>query len=489
MSIKKGIDLKVNVKPGYFNLIHQSAYEGPCRTGSGRQLTKEFDTEIGNQKFEDYKKTLKTVYDESVVNMLDPELLTWTDEFILRDEQMQKITKDIDKTDLFLFDGVFHQFPASEIAIRYKKPVGIIGSCASADGVAGLRNKNLESYGFIDPQDASRFMRLFRIKKVLRNTHVLVILKQEIVSKGVLSTITDLEKLKTDLGIRFTFLNAEDLIQRTRDITPEQCARAEKIADEIIAGAEKNTMTKTNIQKSAEFYIVIRDTLEKYECNAFTMPCFEVCATKVFDKELKATPCLAHILLKEEGIPSACESDINCLVAMTILMNLSRKAPHMGNTHPMTSEEKTDQSTPSGLIVPDEIKEEKNLVSTWHAVQPRKMKGIDGPNTPYHVQSFTHSGWGATLRYDFNRDKGKTITLLRMHPNGKKMFAVKGEIVLGVNMDKKGCDTGFYWRVADVRDFFKKELEFGHHYAWVFGDYIEDLKEIGDILGIEVVTA
>jgi len=46
-----------------------------------------------------------------------------------------------------------------------------------------------------------------------------------------------------------------------------------------------------------------------------------------------------------------------------------------------------------------------------------------------------------------------------------------------------------YWEVADVKDFFKKQLDFGHHYSWVYGDYIEQLKDLGEVLGLEVVTA
>ena len=332
-------------------------------------------------------------------------------------------------------------------------------------------------------------MPLLRVKKAIKNTKVLVVLKKEIISKGVLSTITDLERLKIEQGVNFTYINAEELFNEVRAISREQKNRAETITDEIINHAEKNAMTKENIQKSVEFYIVIRDLLEKYECNAFTMPCFEVCATKVFNDEFQFTPCLAHSLLKEEGIPSACEADINVLMAMNVLINLTRKAPHMGNTHPVAQEEKTDQSIPSGLEIVPEIQDKENIVSTWHAVPTRKMKGIDKDNIPYNIQSFTHSGWGATLRYDYNRDKGETITLLRFHPTGKKMFAINGEIVTGAGIDKVGCPTGFYWKVADVKDFFKKELEFGHHYAWVYGNYIEQLKDLGEVLGLEVVTA
>jgi hypothetical protein len=488
MSLKKGIDVKLNVKPVYFHLIHEQAYEGPCRSGSGEQLTKEFDEKIGIEKFQNFKKVLSKNFTNEV-NILEPEYMVWTDEFILREKEIGELAGDVNDTDLFLFDGVFHQFPANEISIRFKKPVGIIGCCASTDGVAALRAKGLESYGYIDPQDASKHMPLLRVKKAIKNTKVLVVLKKEIISKGVLSTITNLENLKVDLGVNFTFINAEELFDEVRAITQEQKNRAKTIAGDLFKNAEKNTMTIENIQKSVEFFVVIKDVLEKYECNAFTMPCFEVCATRVFNDEFHFTPCLAHSLLKEEGIPSACEADINVLMAMNILINLTRKAPHMGNTHPLAEEEKTDQSTPSGLQVIPEIRGGKNIVSTWHAVPTRKMKGIDKDNMPYNIQSFTNSGWGATIRYDYSRDKGEVITLLRLHPTGKKMFAIKAEIIAGAGINKIGCDTGVYYQVKDIKDFFKKELDFGHHYAWVYGDYIEQLKDLGEVLGLDVVIA
>jgi L-fucose isomerase-like protein len=488
MSIKKGIDEKLNVKPGYFHLIHNSAYEGPCRTGSGVQLTKEFDEKIGAEKFKNFKETLNKVCPANV-KMLEPAYLTWTDEFILREEQIQKASKDVDNTDIFLFDGVFHQFPANEIAMRFRKPVGIIGCCASTDGVAPLLAKGLEAYGYIDPEHAASHLSLLRVKKAIQNTRVLVVLKKEIVSKGVLSTITDLEKLKRDLGINFYYINAEELNEAVRKTTKEQKKRAAVVTKELISSSEKNAMTEENIQKSAEFYIVIRDLLEHYECNAFTMPCFEVCATRVFNDEFKVTPCLTHSLLKEEGIPSACEADINVLLAINVLINLTGKAPHMGNTHPLASESKTDQSTPSGLEIVPEVEGQENIISTWHSVATRKMKGIDGELLPYNLQSFTQSGWGATIRYDYSRDKGETITLLRFHPTGKKMFAVKAKIVAGAGIDKVGCDNGLYYKVKDVKDFFKKQTQFGHHFAWVYGDYIEELIDLGDVLDVEVVTA
>jgi hypothetical protein len=68
-------------------------------------------------------------------------------------------------------------------------------------------------------------------------------------------------------------------------------------------------------------------------------------------------------------------------------------------------------------------------------------------------------------------------------------MATRGTILAGAGFNTVGCPTGFYFQVADVKDFFEKELEFGHHHAWVFGDYVEKIQDLGKILGVEVVTA
>ena len=81
------------------------------------------------------------------------------------------------------------------------------------------------------------------------------------------------------------------------------------------------------------------------------------------------------------------------------------------------------------------------------------------------------------------------MTLLRFHPNGKKMFAVRGTIIGSVGIDEIGCKRRVYWEAEDVNEFFKKELEFGHHYTWVYDDYVDDLMALGEVLNVEVVTA
>lgn len=100
-----------------------------------------------------------------------------------------------------------------------------------------------------------------------------------------------------------------------------------------MAQAEDCSISREMLVNSTKVYVATKKLLERYECNAFTLPCFEICATGRINKE-KYTWCLTHSLLKEEGIPSACESDYNALLSMIVVMAVAGNAPHMANTHP-----------------------------------------------------------------------------------------------------------------------------------------------------------
>lgn len=74
--------------------------------------------------------------------------------------------------------------------------------------------------------------------------------------------------------------------------------------------------------------------MEHYECNAFSAPCPEMCATTRLNQE-HMTPCFSHSLLNAEGISSACEYDIPGLVAQIMLSAAAKAGAYMGNCVPL----------------------------------------------------------------------------------------------------------------------------------------------------------
>lgn len=465
----RAIDVKVNVKPVFAQLIHRSAYEGPCRVGREQDLAPEAERRAGRARYEEYVQDLREHLGPDT-QLLEPVYLEWGDDFVVPQAELDKLAPDVHDADLVLVaPSGLPQYPAVAIAHRYGKPIGMMGWVASVDVVAYLRSRGLEGYAFLDHEHMNRILSLLKVRKAFRGTRILVAAEgNATVPTGVVSSIWDMDGLKRRYGVEATYVPAMNLVGEMDDLGEAERAHAEELTARLIKNAEDVHMSREDVLHSVEFYLAARKTLDAYECNAFVIPCFELCARRVLD-ERRVTFCLTHSLLKDEGIPSACEADTNVLMAIALLMYLSGKSVYMGNSYLL------DRG--------------KNLLAVHHDVPGLKMKGLDEPDLPYEIRSFTVQGWGATIRYDSSRDMGAPVTLTRFDPTGTKVLVVRGEIAGSGGVDQVGCSLSVHVKVRDIVDLFKKELEFGHHLAVVYGDYEDQIKELGDLMGFEVVTA
>jgi L-fucose isomerase-like protein len=259
-----------------------------------------------------------------------------------------------------------------------------------------------------------------------------------------------------------------ELVGGMDDLGEAERAHAEELTTRLVGNAEDVHMSKEDVLRCVEFYLAVKRAMDAYECNAFVIPCFELCARQVLEGR-RVTFCLSHSLLKDEGIPSACEADTNVLMAIALLMYLSGKSVYMGNSYLVDRGE--------------------NILAVHHDVPGLKMKGLDGPDLPYEIRNFTEGGWGATIRYDFSRDIGAPVTLARFDPAGARVLAVRGEIAGSAGVDRIGCALCAHVKVRDIVDLYHKEIDFGHHLAVVYGDYMEDIRALSEIMGFAVVAA
>lgn len=105
MAIKKTIDEKLKVKPIFLNLEHEgphperaedldanSAYEGPCRLGTGEQLTNSYDCRVGREKFKVFQQHLEEDYPEDI-EFVNPSYEHWTDSFTYHMSSMKELRK------------------------------------------------------------------------------------------------------------------------------------------------------------------------------------------------------------------------------------------------------------------------------------------------------------------------------------------------------------------------------------------------------------
>ena len=457
-------------------ILHEAAYEGSCRHGNLKNLTYEAEQNDLKAAFERYKQEIAAHEFHPSAAILDPVTTHLTVEkgnpdIMLKADQLEQLAEDAAETDLYVvLGGGLPQFPALAIAERYQKPVALLNPNGWAvDGAAGIRAKGLKGYYVQDWAQLDQLVRVLATRIMMQHTKILSVTNfPDRAPRGVVSAITDFDKLHAKYGVGCQALDYETFFGMMDDIVETNAIadKAETIADKLIANASWNNMTRDDVSKSVLFYLTARTVMESYGCNAFMIECFELCSS-LQPWERRFTPCLTNALLKDSGYPAACEHDTSALMAMMVLMYLSRKAVYMGN--------------------PD-VDIDANTIRIHHSVASLKMAGLDEPDTPFGLQSFTNAGFGATLRHDFNQEKGEAVTAARFDPTGSKLLVTSGTNLSGGGLEGQGCAQTVTFRIADGNRFLKQQQNFGHHLTLVLGDYVEDIRLLGEAMGVEVVV-
>lgn len=517
--IKKTVDVKLNAKPLYLGLYHDYVFEGPCRMGTGYMLTKEYDlASISEKKKVGEDGIAKWLSDK--VNLLPSYSWNYNEEFLLEDAYMAEATADASEVDVYLVPAMSRfTFILLALAQKTKKPIVLVPPLylpTAMGTAAALRARGLEVYAARSWEETLDIIDVLTVRKALAETKVLCAARfgtAKTPSAG--DNLINPDVATEKLGVRFCYVNCHELLDQTHICDPssnhtlpgrkslnpteEDVKEIDKMVDELIAGADECHMAREEVFHSFRAHYTIRKMLDYYGCNAFCAPCPDLCATRRLNEE-HYTFCMNHSLLNEVGIPSACEYDMCALISLAILENFSKAGAYMGNAlHTAYSLTRTGRLFEpahynlGGNCDTDYIKkvaeDPENTVFILHAVANRKLHGFLSEQSHYSLRPFTGSGWGVTLRYDFNQDIGTTVTLCRLDPSCSKLFVAKGEIIAGRGQDDNGCSLGVFLHVKDGNDFFQKQLDFGNHIPLAYGDYFDKICLLGKVLGLEVVTA
>jgi hypothetical protein len=159
---------------------------------------------------------------------------------------------------------------------------------------------------------------------------------------------------------------------------------------------------------------------------------------------------------------------LGSLLAMRLLMSVSDKSCHQGNSDPR----------------------EAGTFRINHSVPSMKMNGFDQPDVPYQLGRFVELGWGTKVVVDFLNNTEKTVTVARVDPTARKLLVLKGQLVgaSGWNQDLIGCSVEAVIKPPEGRcdEFLKKRLEYGNHLQWVYGDCSAEMRDAGELLGLQV---
>ncbi|NJE09866.1 hypothetical protein [Thermococcus sp. MAR1] len=206
--------------------------------------------------------------------------------------------------------------------------------------------------------------------------------------------------------------------------------------------AEIKEPDREDLVKAGRIYLAIKRILEDYRLDGFTIGCFDLIG------KLKATPCLALAMFNAEGIPAACEGELNALLGMMIARRFFNKPAFMGNI--------ADYG--------------ENHVILAHCTAPLIGK--------YIVRSHFESGMGVGVDVQLPRGRASLMKI-----RGRKAV-VAGVEVVGQEHSDFRCRTQVKLRVEDAGDFLDGTL--GNHHLLVYVDS-EELADLLSELGFEVM--
>lgn len=454
-------------------VIHEGAWEGPCRTGVLKDLTYEREKANLDQEFEDFKTKMGEMQFFPELELLEPvKTNVWIEkgnpELMFPKENLEKLAKDDSITDVYvLISNAKPGLAAINIAEHFHKPV--IMMVAAGWGVAipaALRSYGYEGYYVQDEEKLRELLNLLYVRKALSTIKLMIItdFPQSGDRRGVAKSM-NMDFLKEKYRMDYHYIGYDEFfgyMERYENDTNTN-NKIQEISRKLLDKANGSNVSFDDVKNSVRFYVTTQHFLEKYSCNAYTIDCPELCSSNISWNK-RFTPCLSHALNKDMGIPSTCEADIPAHISMAILMYLSRKAVYMGNA---------------------DVNIKDNTLSVHHSVASLKMAGFFESDSEYNIEAFTVSGFGVTLRHDFKVNKGKTVTIGRFSPSGQKMLVTKGRIMDG-NIPGQGCSQSVQLQIADGKELLEKQQNYGNHLTLVYGDYVQQITDLAKIMRFEV---
>ena len=452
--IKKAMDVRLKVKPLMGILVHSDFWEGPCRGGIREEMTPQAEMARAKKLFEQYQPLFQQL--DPWVEVLEPVFVPYDESFVVEEKILQEIERDLPQTDCLM---ILHQrIPKIE---RLNKPlISYTHAVSAADTCAYLRSIGREGYYAIDLEELKQCLHRLWVRKALAHTKVLILTAGEAPTWGLLSNIRDLEFIRSQYGVEIIKKPFTDIFPYMDQITDQE---ALPLTEKLYGGALENKVRPEYLINDVKYYLAVEKMLERYGCNAFSTSCVELCRSRI-PQQRKFVPCITHTLLKDQGIPSGCEEDLNALLAMMMLMYTAGRPAFMGNP----------------LYETDEV------LSLHHSVPCLQMNGFGTDPMPYSIYPFTGQGFGGKIQIDFAQGKTQKVTLARFDPFGKKLLLKTGD-VLSSTYTEAYCSPYYYIQMDDTRRYLHQVMNFGHHQCLVFGDWREEMKAMAHLLRFEIV--
>ena len=223
---------------------------------------------------------------------------------------------------------------------------------------------------------------------------------------------------------------------------------------------------KEDIRMAARVSVALQNLMEQQQAQALAVGTCMGWLPKGF-------PCLGFARLRDNGIPAACEGDMDSLLTMLLFQYMIDRPGFQGNATFDTS---------------------RNALWTAHCTAPLKMDGPNGAEAPYLLRGHSEVG-GSGCVPEIQYRLGQTITRTKM-VNLDTILASTGKIIEVPEVSVHGCRTQI---VTEVRNAAKMAANWSSvletedamtllHRVVFYGDHMENVHHLARLMGMKVVT-
>jgi L-fucose isomerase-like protein len=295
-------------------------------------------------------------------------------------------------------------------------------------------------------------VKLFPVMKKMKNSRILAVFDEE----GFFVNSYVINRIKEIFGTEVLQMKSEEMNSYYRGV---DVSEAEKIKTKWIKEAAKVVEpSEDEILKSAKLFLAIKKAMDDKNADAFTVDCLSLC----YEHKLPAYPCLSLFQLNNDGIPGACEADLESAITQMLIQYLTGRPSYV-------SDPVIDTAT--------------NQIIYAHCVATNRVYGPDGLANPYIIRSHAEDRKGASVQSLMPLEE--TVTTVKVSLD--KAFAIhQGKTIANVEQDK-GCRTKLAAGVEAEKVLERYHFElFKWHLVTCYGDFRKQFINLATLYGLEI---
>jgi len=212
-----------------------------------------------------------------------------------------------------------------------------------------------------------------------------------------------------------------------------------------------------DVFKAAKNYFIAKKLMADEKCDGISLNCLGLVGSRRID----APPCIAWMLLNDEGSVGCCECDWNSAIALRLCALLTGRPGFMQDPCP---------NTVTGTLM------------GAHCSSPTRLRGFDKDPVPFILRSHSESAIGVSPQVIW--PVGEPVTVIDFNGPGQLIVGT-GKVAGNIDTPPAGgCRTSVDLQMDDVAD--PRDCK-GFHQPFIYGRVDRLFKQYCELSGIEVV--